>query len=134
MLMLLKKNTPFIWAEKQQEAFNFLKKCLIEVPILQYSDFEQPFVLYTDFLGTELGAVLSQIDDEKRERVITYAFRSLNKAECNYEITDQECLAVVWAIKYFEQYLGLLSFKVVTDHSVLKFLQTAEIPTGKRAR
>jgi len=79
--MLLKKDTPFTWDEKQQEAFNFLKKCLMEVLILQYSDFEQPFVLYTDFLGTELGAVLSQIDDEKRERVIIYAFRSLNKAE-----------------------------------------------------
>ena len=134
MLMLLKKDTPFIWTEKQQEAFNFLKKCLMEAPILQYPDFEKPFVLYTDSSGTGLGAVLSQIDDEKRERVIAYASRSLNKAECNYGITDQECLAVVWAIKHFEQYLGLLPFKVVTDHSALKFLQTAEIPTGKRAR
>ena len=88
MLMLLKKNTSFTWAEKQQEAFNFLKKCLIEVPILQYSDFEQPFVLYTDSLRTELGAVFSQIDDEKSEQVIAYASRSLNKAECNYGITD----------------------------------------------
>ena len=134
MLMLLKKDTPFTWDEKQQEAFNFLKKCLMEVLILQYSDFEQPFVLYTDFLGTELGAVLSQIDDEKRERIIAYASRSLNKAECNYGITDQECLAIVWAIKHFEQYLKLLLFKVVTDHFALKFLQTAEIPTGKRAK
>ena len=134
MLMLLKKDTPFIWTEKQQEAFNVLKKHLMEAPILQYSDFEKPFVLYTDSSETGLGIVLSQIDDKKRERVIAYASRSLNKAKCNYEITDQECLTVVWAIKHFEQYLGLLPFKVVTDHSALKFLQTAEIPTGKQAR
>ena len=85
-------------------------------------------------MRTGLGAVLSQIDDEKRERVIAYAFRSLNKAECNYGITDQEYLTVVWVIKHFEQYLELLPFKVITDHFALKFLQTAEIPTGKRAR
>ena len=33
MLMLLKKDTSFIWIEKQQEAFNILKKHLIEALI-----------------------------------------------------------------------------------------------------
>lgn len=134
LLMLLKKDAPFLWTEKQQKAFDYLKQRLMEAPILQYPDFEKPFVLYTDASGTGLGAVLSQIDDEKRERVIAYASRSLNKAESNYGITDQECLAVVWAVKHFEQYLGLLPFKIVTDHSALKFLQTAEMPKGRRAR
>src|SRR3954451_10970520 len=110
-----------------------LKQRLMEVPILQYLDFTKPFVLYTDASGTGLEAVLSQMDDEKRERVIAYASRSLNKAEYNYGITDQECLAIVWDVKHFEQYLGLLPFKVITDHSALKFLQTAEMPTGRRA-
>ena len=134
LLTLLKKDEPFLWTNKQQQAFDYLKKRLMEAPILQYPDFNKPFVLYTDASGTGLGAVLSQIDDEKRERVIAYTSRSLNKAECNYGITDQECLAVVWAVKHFEQYLGLLPFKVITDHSALKFLQTADVPTSKRAR
>src|SRR5947208_12220871 len=106
----------------------------MKAPILQYPDFEKPFVLYTDASGTGLGAVLSQKDDENRERVIAYASRSLNKTEQNYGITDQECLAVIWAIKHYEQYLGLLPFQVVTDHSALKYLQTAKIPTGRRAK
>lgn len=131
---LLKKETPFKWTEKQQKAFDFLKECLMKAPILQYPDFEKPFILFTDASGTGLGAVLSQKDDENRERVIAYASRSLNKAERNYGITDQECLAVIWAVKYFEQYLGLLPFQVVTDHSALKYLQTAKMPTGRRAR
>src|SRR2546421_7308797 len=104
----------------------------MEVPILQYPDFKKPFVLYTDAFRTGIGAVLSQMNE--RERVIAYASRSLNKAETNYGITDQECLVIVWAVKYFEQYLGLLPFKVVTDYSALKFLQTAEMPTGRRAK
>ena len=134
LLILLKKDTSFEWTNKQQNAFDYLKKRLMEAPILQYPDFSKPFLIYTDASGTGLGAVLSQLNDEGKECVIAYASRSLNKAECNYGITDQECLAVVWAVKHFEQYLGLLPFKVVTDHSALKFLQTADMPSGKRAR
>ena len=105
----------------------------MKTPILQYPDFEKPFTLYTDASGTGLGAVLAQKDSENKERVIAYASKSLNKAELNYGITDKECLAVIWAIKHFEQYLGLLPFQVVTDHSALKYLQTAKVPTGQRA-
>src|SRR5215212_5634613 len=61
---LLKKDIPFIWGEKQQKAFDFLKQRLMEAPILQYPNFEKPFVLYTDASGTGLGAVLSQLDEE----------------------------------------------------------------------
>ena len=134
MTALLKKEVPFEWTIKQQKAFDYLKECLMKAPILQYPDFDKPFILYTDASGTGLGAVLSQKDEDNRERVIAYASRSLNKAERNYGITDKECLAVIWAIKHFEQYLGLLPFQVVTDHSALKYLQTAKIPSGRRAR
>ena len=134
MTALLKKETPFEWTDKQQRAFDFLKERLMEAPILQYPDFGKQFILYTDASGTGLGAVLSQKDEEKRERVIAYASRSLNKAKRNYRITDKECLAVIWAIKHFEQYLGLLPFQVITDHSALKYLQTAKIPSGRRTR
>src|ERR1044071_3470912 len=134
LLTLLKKDVPFTWGEKQQKAFDYLKQRLTEAPILQYPDFTKSFILYTDASGTGLGAVLSQKDEEGRERVIAYASRSLNKAEQNYGITDQECLAVIWAVKHFEQYLGLLPFQIVTDHSALKFMQTAKMPKGRRAR
>src|SRR3989337_1589218 len=100
MTALLKKETPFEWTIKQQKAFDYLKECLMKAPILQYPDFDKPFILYTDASGTGLGAVLSQKDEDNRERVIAYASRSLNKAERNYGITDQECLAIVWAVKH----------------------------------
>jgi hypothetical protein len=134
MLLLLKKETPFHWTEKQQTAFDYLKERLIKSPILTYPDFEQPFIIHTDASGTGLGAVLSQIREDGKEHVVAYASRSLNKAECNYPITDQECLAIVWAIKHFQHYLGLKPFTIVTDHSALKWLKTSKIPRGRRAR
>ena len=107
---------------------------LIQAPILQYPDFDKEFIVYTDASGTGLGTVLSQKDENGRERVIAYASRSLNKHEQNYGITDQEGLAVIWAIKHFHHYLCLKHFTVVTDHSALKFLKTSQIPTGRRGR
>jgi hypothetical protein len=74
--------------------------------------------------------VLSQLDDNKNEHVIAYASKSMNKAEQNYPITDQECLAVVWAIRNFHHYLSSKPFTVVTDHSALKWLRTLKIPKG----
>ena len=138
MNKLLKKETPFVWTEKQQKAFDFLKAQLVKKPILSYPDFELPFIIYTDASGSGLGAVLSQRqkdkkDGKEKEFVISYASRSLSEVESRYPITDKECLAVVWAIRYFKAYLNL-PFKVVTDHSALKTLQTQKIPDGRRAK
>jgi len=36
--------------------------------------------------------------------------------------------------QHFKQYLGLLSFKVIIDYPALKFLQTADVLTGKHAK
>ena len=94
MNILLKKDTPYVWTGKQQTAFDQLKQMLIQAPVLSYPDFTKPFTIYTDASGIELGAVLSQEQDRK-ERVIFYASRSLNSAEKNYTVTDQKCLAVV---------------------------------------
>ena len=98
MLDLLKKDIPFQWNDKRQNAFERLKDTLIKAPILTYPDFYKPFIIYTDASGTELGAVLLQIRDDGKESVIAYASRSMNPAEKNYAITDQKCLAVVWVI------------------------------------
>src|ERR1700722_12203088 len=78
MLDLLKKDIPFQWNDKRQNAFKRLKNDLIKAPILTYSDFYKPFTIYTDTSGTGLGAVLSQIRDDGKESVIAYASRSMN--------------------------------------------------------
>ena len=130
LTQLLKKEEPFSWTNNQQEAFDYLKEKLITAPILQYPNFNKPFILYTDIYGNGLGAVLSQKLENVLKYVVAYASRSMNKAEQNYGITDQECLAVVWAVRYFHHYLSSQPFTIITDHSALKWLQTSKIPKG----
>ena len=74
-------------------------------PILFYLNFNKPFILSIDTNTNGLGAVLSQKDEEGKEHPIWFASRILSPAEKNYNITEQEVLAVVWAIKYFRRYL-----------------------------
>ena len=64
MLTLLKKDVPYKWTNKQQQAFEFLKERLTKAPILTYPNFDQLFVIYTDISGTGLGAVLLQLNED----------------------------------------------------------------------
>ena len=132
---LLKKNKRFEWKERQQKAFEKLKEKLIEYLILTYPDYGREFILITDVSGEGLEAVLTQLNEEGKETVIAYASRNLKEAEKNYPITEQECLAIVWGVEYFNKYLVDRKFTIVTDHSALKTLKTAKIPkSGRRAR
>lgn len=131
---LLKKNVPYVWSKDQQSSFERLKTCLTSPPILAYPDFGKPFIVYTDASTFALGAILSQKDENNKERVIAYASRTLNKHERNYGVTELECLAVVWAVRHFHHYLHGQKFTIVTDHAALKYLLKMTNPVGKLGR
>src|SRR6266511_5282184 len=60
--------------------------------------------------------------------------RSLTLTEKNYHTTDLKCLAIIWSVKHFHKYLINKSFKIFTDHSILKSLQKILELTKRRAR
>ena len=53
---------------------------------------------------------------------VCFASRYLKGAERQYSVTDQEGLAVVWAVKTFKSYIMSTHFKIVTNHNALKAL------------
>eukprot|EP00731_Ephydatia_muelleri_P004061 Em0002g237a len=121
------------WTLQCNAAFFKLKESLVTSPVLAYPVFSIGFVVDTDASGEGLGAVLSQ-NIEGHDHVISYASRTLNKAERKYCATRREMLALVWAIQHFRAYLYGKRFTVRTDHSSLKWLQSFHEPEGQVAR
>ncbi|KAL5020808.1 hypothetical protein ScPMuIL_002107, partial [Solemya velum] len=130
---LTKKNTRFHWDKQCQEAFNTLKVALQESVILQYPQFDQPFILDTDSSDHSSGAILSQLH-EGEEKVISYYSTTHSAPERKYSVTRKELLAVIKAIKHFRHYLYGREFVLRTDHASLRWLMGFKEPQGQIAR
>ena len=130
--MLLKKKQSWVWDVEQQLAYEKIKHCLSNAPVLTCPDFEILFVLQTDACNCGVGAVLTQTTDNE-EHVISYASRTLSEAEITYTTTEKECLTIVWAIEKFRPYLEGYKFTVVTHHSSLRWLHNLKNSTGRLA-
>jgi hypothetical protein len=118
---LLKRNTPFVWNQRTDEAFDTLKKLLTEESLLQYPHYTKPFVLITDARNEALGAILSQ-GPTGQDLPVVYASRTLVNAEKNYSTTEKEFLSIVWGCKQYRQYLFGRKFTIVTDHKPLTWV------------
>lgn len=119
------KKTPVMWGEDQAVAFQKLKDCLCSAPVLAYPDYTLPFVVHTDSSTSGLGAILYQVQDGHK-RVVSYASRSVSKAESNYPAHKLEFLALKWAItdKFHDYLYGPNTFDVFTDNNPLTYVLT----------
>lgn len=115
------------------KCFELCKNLLINEPILQYPNFEEPFILTTDASNFALGAVLSQ-GKIGSDLPVAYASRTLTTSEINYSTIEKEVLAIIYGVTYFRPYLFGRKFKIVTDHKPLQWLFSLKEPHSKLHR
>ena len=127
------KNHEIQWGEPQEQAFNQLRKALVNQPILKMADVSQAFTLQVDASDVGLGAVLLQEENGKKIPV-AYASRKLKPSEKAYAVVEKECLALVWAVQKFSRYLYGTDFIVETDHCPLKYLNEAKLKNSRLMR
>ena len=72
---LTESKSVFAWTNECLTAFTELRRRLTSAPVLAYPDFNQPFILDTDASGDGIGAVLSMIDKQGQESLLSKAER-----------------------------------------------------------
>ncbi|KAL1123468.1 hypothetical protein AAG570_002548 [Ranatra chinensis] len=130
---LKKDHTINISDKDYVECFHKCKQLLTNEPLLQYPDFDKPFILTTDASEFAIGAVLSQ-GTIGSDRPIAFASRTLNEHERNYSTIEKELLAIIYGTKYFRPYLFGRHFIIVTDHKPLQWLFSLKEPNSKLIR
>lgn len=131
---LLRKDVIFAWNEECEAAFRKLINVIALDITLQYPDFNKDFYLTCDASNFGIGAVLSQKNDEGLDQPIAFISRSLNKCERNYSTTEKECLAILWSITEFRNYLYGRPFIILSDHRPLVWLDSVKDPGARLLR
>ena len=100
---------------------------------MRLPDFSKEFLLQTDASNDGLGAVLLQEEDDTKHP-IAFASRKLLDREKNYSCIERECLAVVWGIQKFQNYLYGRHFILEVDHQPLQYLGKTQYQNGRLMR
>lgn len=123
----------FEWNDAHQNAFDALKTCMTNPPILAFPNDKYLFVLDCDASNVAIGAELLQCHPEG-EKVIAYASYSLTPAQRKYCTTRKELLALVTFVRSFRHYLLGRRFVVRTDHASLTWIMRFRHLEGQLAR
>ncbi len=119
----MKKDVPWEWTPKRQQAFKMLKGLICSKLVLLMPILENPFEMEVDASSFAIGATLSQQDELQRWHPVAYFLEMLSEAEWNYNIYNRELLAIVKSLRHWRTYLAGASHQVVihTDHANLLY-------------
>jgi hypothetical protein len=132
----LKKDHKFEWTTDCQTAFNELKKCFTEEPVLAMPDHSKPFQIECDTSKYASGAVLTQLDSNGDRHPCAFISKTFSPTERNYEIYDRELLAIIRALEEWRHYIQGSSHTtiVLSNHKNLTFYREARKLNRRQAR
>ena len=115
---LQKKAKKFKWTEEAENAFNEIKKLLINPPVLKAPTPDRLFGLKSDTLREGVGSSLLQKQGDEWV-VIGYHSKRLPKLTKNFGITELELTGLLVNIHSFMQ---LLCNRYLVDHKAIEYM------------
>ena len=112
---LTQKQTPYVLGPEHRQAFDDLKKEIVQAPIPKYYDPKKSTVLKTDASSKGLRACLLQDGYP-----VYFASKWLQDAERGYVAIKLEALAIAGAMENFHHFLYASHFTLETDQKPLK--------------
>lgn len=124
---------PDTWTVQCRAAFNTLKAKLSSAPVLALPDFSDDapkfHVIVDAATVCGVGAVI-----EQDGHPIAYESHAFSRTEFNYDTTEQELLAVIFALQKFRCYVEGKQFVLESDHQPLITFPTQAQLSRKMAR
>ena len=96
-----------------------IKESLVNPPIFAYPDFDRSFYIWVDTSKDGIGAILTQLDDENRYRVVAFGATGTPPNAAKGSPAALEGTGLVWAVTHFRQYIHGRKYYVITDHLAL---------------
>jgi hypothetical protein len=127
---LIKKDTQYHWGPTENQAFNDIKKAIINALSLMSPDFSQDFTLYTFDSDRSYAAVLTQKNSENNIAFMSSAFKGV---ELNYPVVDRQAYAVFKEVKHFRSYLLKSRTKIIVPYPAVRNLLVQKELGEKRA-
>ena len=118
---VIHENTPWKWTDEHESLFQKLKMSLTSETELTIPNTKHPFFITVDASLIGLGAVLFQLNEQNKMKVISYNSRILNPQEQKLSTLDRELLGIVHALQIYE-FLIIGSphpIHIFTDHKPL---------------
>ena len=111
----MKKHALYAWGPEHNQAFDNIKKEIVQAPILRYCDLKKKTVLQTDASIKGHGTCLLQ-----DRHPVYFEGKSLHNAECGYVAIELKGLAVAWVMEKFHHFLYAWHFTLETDQKPLE--------------
>ena len=133
---MVKKDKKWDWTEKQEKAFEELKKRFTEEPVLAAPDLDKKMQMEVDAFDYVTGGVLSMECEDNLWRLVAFLSKSLNETERNYKICDKEILVIIRGLEAWRHLLEEAQFKfeIWTDHKNLEYFMRAQKLNKRQAR
>eukprot|EP00253_Pinus_taeda_P021621 PITA_21621 len=130
---MIKKNLLFRWGSAEKEAFDSIKRSIINALALSTPNFSNHFILYTLASTLSYAAVLTQINNQNLEAPISFYNSNLQGAELNYSKVEKQAFAVYKAVKHYRPFLLKPHTKVIVTFLAVRQLLIQRELGEKRA-
>ena len=92
---MIKKDRKWEWTEKQEKAFEELKKRFMQELVLAVPDLDKKIQMEVNVSDYATVGVLSMEYEDRLWRLVAFLSKFLNETERNYEIYDKEMLVII---------------------------------------
>ena len=134
LLNLLRKGVKYKWTDEHEKAFENVKKLFLKEKVLVIPDLNKQYILTCDGSKYAIGSVLSQIDDNGEEKIITCISRTLKASELSYFVCEIELLSVIYALQKLNTFLAGSKILVKVDHQAITFMQKCKFVNNRLKR